>query len=345
MPEPTLGWKPVVAVWELTRADVRYRHCRPSLSDPSELTTAEALALLDQLRDLDPRALVLTGVEPTERPHLYDLVTEAVARGLRVEIAPRVTPFLTAQAIGRFSALGVGRIALGLDGSHAGLHDQLRGTPGSFAATCAAIAAVRAAGLPLEINTSVTRDTLHALPHTADLVAEIAPEVWSVFFMVPVRRAQAEQELGPRACERAFHFLRSWSEDTGLAVETPGAPAYRRVVLQGKGARGEPGRRRARAPVVNDGKGALFVSHTGDVYPSGFLPLAAGNVRETPVARLYRAHPLFRILRDESRLQGKCGMCAFRGVCGGSRARAFARTGNLLAEDPACAYEPTRTEA
>jgi radical SAM protein with 4Fe4S-binding SPASM domain len=345
--ERNLAWNPAVAIWEVTRAcDLCCLHCRASASparDPHELSTTEAFDLIGQLGELAPGVLVLAGGDPFRRPDLFAIIGEAVARGLRVAIAPSVTPLLTPPAIGRLADAGVVRIALSLDGPDAATHDRFRGTPESFAATLAAIGAVRAAGLPLQINTSLTRQTVEGLPRTADLVADLAPVLWSVFFVVPVGRARPEQQLGPDSCERVFHFLYEWSEGTGLAVKTTAAPAYRRVVLQREAARREPSRARPSRPLaVNDGKGFVFVSHTGEVYPSGFLPLTSANVREARLADIYRTSRLFRALREQWRLEGKCGICPFHSLCGGSRARAYATSGNFLASDPACAYEPPR---
>ncbi len=179
------------------------------------------------------------------------------------------------------------------------------------------------------------------LPATGARVAGLAPDLWSVFFVVPTGRAAPEQQIDADGAEAVFHYLYDWSERTGRAVKTTAAPAYRRVVLE----RAPSGGARAAAPPagpVNDGKGFVFVSHTGDVYPSGFLPLACGNVRQTSVAAIYHHSPVMRALRDERLLRGKCGVCPFRHVCGGSRARAYAATGDFLAEDPACAYVPPR---
>jgi radical SAM protein with 4Fe4S-binding SPASM domain len=260
-----------------------------------------------------------------------------------VALAPSVTPRLTAEAIARLADAGVQRIALSLDGPDAAVHDGLRGVDGAFVRTQEAIAAVRAAGVPLQINTSLDRRTVQSLPETAALVREIAPVLWSVFIVVPVGRAGQATQLDADTCERVFHFLYDWSQTTGLAVKTTAAEAYRRVVLQREAerARLEPGyRRRPAPPAVNDAKGFVFVSHTGDVSPSGFLPLVAGNVRRDDLGDVYRWSPLFRRLRDESLLEGKCGRCPFRSVCGGSRARAWATTGKPWAADPACAYEP-----
>jgi AdoMet-dependent heme synthase len=343
--ERSFAWNPAVAIWEVTRAcDLACRHCRASatpLRDPEELTAEEGLALIEQLEELDPGVLVLTGGDPFKRPDLDVLVSAAVERGLRVAVAPSVTPLLTAERIQRLADLGVCRIALSLDGPDGDTHDRFRGTFGSFDATRAAIAAVRAADVPLQINTSLTRATVEELPRTAAIVADVAPALWSVFVVVPVGRARLEPQLGPDACERVFDFLYAWSETTGLAVKTTAAPAYRRVVLQREAARRDRARpRRPRPSPVNDGKGFVFVSHRGDVQPSGFLPLTTANVRDERLADVYRRSRLFRALRDEDRLGGKCGVCPFRSLCGGSRARAYAMTGDFLAQDPACAYVP-----
>jgi radical SAM protein with 4Fe4S-binding SPASM domain len=336
---------PIVAIWEVTRAcDLRCVHCRADAiprRDPRELSTTDGLELIDQLAELAPGVVVLTGGDPLKRPDLFLLITAAIRRNLRVAIAPSVTPLLTRDTIARFAAAGVCRIALSLDGPDATTHDALRGTPGSFHATRAAIDNARAIGLPLQINTSLTRRTAWELPATGARVASLAPTLWSVFFVVPTGRAGRDDQLDPDAAEGVFHYLYDWEERTGLPVKTTAAPAYRRVVLARDARRPRQQRDRQRMLLaVNDGRGFVFVSHTGDVYPSGFLPLVCGNVRRTRLATIYRQSPLLRVLRDENLLGGKCGVCPFRTVCGGSRARAYATTGYFLAADPACAYVP-----
>jgi radical SAM protein len=340
-----LAHAPRVAIWEVTRAcALRCRHCRACAipkRDPDELGTAEAYDLIDQLCELAPGVLVLTGGDPLERPDLLSIVRVAVRRGLPVAVAPSVTPLLTADALRRLADAGVGRIALSLDGPDGATHDGMRGVPGSFVTTLRAMATVRALEIPLQLNTSLDAGTVDRLPATADLVAALSPELWSVFFVVAVGRAGLRQQLDAATCERVFHFLAAWSERTGVRVKTTAAPAYRRVVLQREAGRGRQGDARRVMPwAVNDANGFVFVSHTGDVQPSGFLPLVAGNVRRSRLATIYRTSPLFRALRDADRLEGKCGACSFRYVCGGSRARAFATTGNAFAEDPACVYQP-----
>lgn len=346
-PERNLAYAPMVAIWEVTRAcDLACTHCRAAArptADPGELTPVEALGLIDQLADLDPGVVVLTGGDPLKRPDLFPMIEAAIRRGLRIALAPSVTPLLTRTAVARLADAGVGRIALSLDGPDAATHDRMRGVPGAFARTLAAIDDVQAIGLPLQLNTSLTRDTVERLDETAALVAGFAPALWSVFVVVPTGRASAAAALDAAACERVFHFLYEWSDTHRLPVKTTAAEAYRRVVVtrEAERARRVPGYvRRPVPPAINDGKGFVFVSHTGEVQPSGFLPITAGNVRQQSLADLYRTAPLFRALRTETLLEGKCGRCRFRTLCGGSRARAFATTGNMHAADPACIYEP-----
>jgi radical SAM protein len=345
-----LARSPLVAIWETTRAcDLACIHCRASAKparDPAELSTAEGFDLLDQLQELAPRVLVLTGGDPLKRADLCTLVEAAVRRGLEPSIAPSVTPLLTDDAIRRLAAAGARRIALSIDGPDPASHDAFRGVPGSFDATLRAIATARATGLPLQINTSVTAVSAVRLRTLGRLVEQIRPALWSVFFVIPVGRALRTQQVEADVCERLLHWLYEWTERTGMAAKTTAAPAYRRVVLQREAARTRHDASRRRRPVppgVNDGKGFIFVSHRGDVFPSGFLPISAGNVRRDRLVDLYRRSPLFRDLRSPWKLGGKCGECAFQAVCGGSRARAYATSGDYLAEDPACAYQPPTT--
>lgn len=348
-PSMDFNQSPLVAIWETTRAcDLACVHCRASANaaaDPHELTTAEAEQLLEQLRELRPGVLVLTGGDPLKRADLLPLIRQAIAGGLSVAITPSVTPLLTQGAIEGLAKAGVSRIALSLDGPDSGAHDTFRGMPGAFAATLDAVRHVRAAGLPLQINTSLSSSTFHHLAALGELVAEIEPVLWSVFFVVPVGRAKQAQQLSADDCESTFYYLYDWSLAHGLAAKTTAAQAYRRVVLQRETERTRAGgTRRPHPPAVNDGKGFVFVSHTGDVYPSGFLPITVGDVLNQSVASLYRDHPFLQALRDPDRLEGKCGRCAFRSACGGSRARAYALTGNPFAEDPSCVFQPPTTQ-
>jgi radical SAM protein len=357
---------PFSVVWELTRAcDLRCRHCRASAQptpDPRELTTAEGRDLLRQIRALGSPVFVMTGGDPLKRPDLFALIEHAADIGLPVAVTPSGTSLLTAAALRRMRALGVQRIALSLDGPAATVHDGFRAQPGSFARTVRGAREAVGLGLPVQINTTVHRHNLHLMEATAALVADLSAAMWSVFFLVTVGRARTEDQLTAREFEDVFEFLYDLSRTASFGVRTTAAPHYRRYALQ-RHARERRDARAGSPPAdpgdrtrpwlaglagpratrgVTDGNGIVFVSHTGEVYPSGFLPLVAGSVRDTPLAEIYRASPVLRRLRDGKHLQGKCGICQFRTVCGGSRARAYAVTGDPMAEEPCCLYEPPR---
>ena len=334
-PSLDLSQSPIVTIWEVTQAcDLACLHCRASARpyrNPAELTTEEGLRLIDQAAELGTRLFVFTGGDPLKRPDLYRLIRHAAELGLHPSITPSATPLLTDEAIQAMAEAGADAVALSLDGDDAELHDSFRGWSGSFAQTIRAAAAVRRAGLRLQINTTVTRHNVHRLEAIAERVAELGAMRWSVFFLVPVGRGAALPVLSAEEHERVYEWLVEFEERAPFAVKATEAPAFRRVRMQ----RG----RRPGLP-ISDGRGFCFISHTGEVYPSGFLPVSAGNVRDAALSELYRNSPLFRALRDPSRLKGRCGVCPFRDVCGGSRARAYAMTGDYLAEEPTCAFDP-----
>jgi radical SAM protein len=360
VPEFDFSTTPFTVIWEVTRAcDLRCVHCRASAQPfrhPLELSTNEGYALLDEIRALGSPVFVITGGDPLKRDDLFDLIAYGAQRGLAVSVTPSGTGLLAATAVQRMADHGVKRIALSLDGADAPTHDQLRQQPGSFEWTVRGARAAVDRGIPIQINTTVTRRNLPQLEAIVATVTGLSPVMWSVFFLVTVGRAQAADQLSSGEYERVFAFLYDLSSRVPFAVRTTAAPHYRRFVLQRERERRRAGHAAA-IPLrlagmtgsvprphrgVTDGNGLVFISHTGDVYPSGFLPIRIGNVRQAPLAELYRTAPLLRQLRDPEALEGKCGRCEFRYVCGGSRARAFASTGNPLAEEPLCIYEPVR---
>jgi radical SAM protein with 4Fe4S-binding SPASM domain len=323
---------PLTVAWEITRAcPLRCVHCRADAQhrrDPRELTTSEGLDLIAQAAEMGTRVFVITGGDPLARHDVFDLLTAARDSGMHVGISPSVTPRLTADALAHAVAAGAGTVHLSLDGANADTHDGFRGVPGSFVRTLTSIDAAHAAGARLQIGTSVSRRTVRDLPGIVPLLNGRV-DLWTLFFLVPTGRAQAEDLLDAASHERVLRWL--VDADLPCPARTIAAPTYRRVLAQ----HGRPV-----GPPVNDGNGFAFVSHIGDVCPSGFLQVAAGNVRDAPLSHWYRDSSLFRGLRDPERLGGKCGICEFRRVCGGSRARAWALTGDALAADPTCAYEP-----
>ncbi len=350
---PDFDRRPLVAVWETTQAcDLACLHCRAEAQaarNPGELDTQEARRLLDDVRDLDPGVLVLSGGDPMKRPDLFDLLSYARWKGIRVAMTPSVTPLLTDDAIRRLATAGLVRIAFSLDGSSARIHDRFRGTPGAFDRTLEVVRVAREAGMSVQINTTISRDNLADLPAMAAHLRDWDLVLWSLFFLVPVGRGRILPPISPEQYEEVFAWLWSLRQQVGFEIKTTEAPHYRRFVMRalkedhskaaGYGS-GTPGRFRYASMNVNDGRGFVFVSHTGEVYPSGFLPITVGNVRTSKLADLYRNAPLMRDLRNPDRLEGKCGCCEFRRICGGSRARAYAATGNPFAAEPDCLYRP-----
>jgi len=378
-----VGNRPFLVLVELTRAcELACRHCRAEAKrerDPDELTTTEIAAILDDLGSLgSPRPIVVfTGGDPLMRPDLIELVRHGVDAQLAVAVAPAGTPHATPAVLGELRRAGVSTVSFSLDGARASTHDSFRLTQGSFNWTVAACTAARRAGLRVQLNTTVTEETAHELPEVLDLARRLGVSLWSVFFLVPMGRGKALRPLSAEGIEDVLEFL--FEAAAVIPLKTTEAPQYRRIVLRhGSGAPsgtaergalyaelhdrlgglGIPLRVRAdgitaasgaghrRPPlVVGDGQGVVFISSRGDVQPSGFLPLVAGNVRDRPLAEIYADSELFRSLRDPEQLRGRCGRCEYRDSCGGSRARAFAANGDPLAEDPGCPYEPGSTPA
>lgn len=333
--------QPHLVAWELTRAcQLRCRHCRAQAiteRNALELSTREITAVLDHMAaSFHPLPiLILTGGDPLERPDLSDIITAGRERGFPVALAPSATPRLTPHVIEDWARLGVNAISLSLDGATADVHDAFRGVRGTFARTMQLARSVTQAGVKLQINTSVCMQTVRDLTRIGDLVEDLDVSSWEVFFVVPTGRARtAAWPLGPQSQELALHWLVGYRRRAAFRVTAVAAPQLWRIVLQTRTGGG------ARGPAIRDAQGFAFIDHCGSVFPSGYLPLAAGNVRYDGFADIYRQSPLFLALRDPAQLKGKCHICPFRFVCGGSRARAYAISGDPLAQDPGCPYIP-----
>jgi radical SAM protein with 4Fe4S-binding SPASM domain len=328
----------MVVIWEATRAcSLACRHCRASAMRhpaPDELAGEEAKALLRQVAAIQPAIFVITGGDPLERADLFELVAYARGLGLGVSLAPSATPLLDRAAVERLAALGCRGVQLSLDGADAATHDRFRGHSGTFARTLQACQFVRAAGLPLTVATTVTRWNVEQLADIYQLVQTLEPVRWSVFFLVPTGRARWDESVAPEVAEAVLLWLHMLSREAPFTLKTTEAPQVRRFLAADPGSPPE-------AATVADGRGFVFVSAAGDITPSGFLPLPAGNVRRDDLLQVYREHPLFRSLRDPDALRGpRCRRCSYRRVCGGSRSRAYAATGDPLGDDPLCAYVP-----
>ncbi|GGK35968.1 radical SAM protein [Caldalkalibacillus thermarum] len=282
-------------------------------------------------------------------------------------MTPSATPLVTKEAIRKAKEVGLSRWAFSLDGSTAEVHDAFRGTSGSYDLTMRAIDYLRELDLPLQINTTVSRYNVHDLQNIAELLKKLDVVLWSVFFLVPTGRGRKEDMISPVEHEKVLNWLYELSLEAPFDIKTTAAQHYRRVVIQSKrraakekiNADSQPAYEEAlnkgkinprdglgRAPQgVNDGNGFVFISHIGDVYPSGLLPVRCGNVREQPLAEIYRESPVMKALRNPDQYKGKCGVCEFNKICGGSRSRAYAVTGDYLESEPYCVYIPPKWRA
>jgi len=366
--------RPFIVIWEVTRAcQLVCTHCRADAirtRNPFELSTDQGRKLLDDLAAFGtPRPLVvLTGGDPFERPDLPELVAHGTSLGLSMALSPSVTPRLTREVLVELHDAGAKAVSLSLDGASAATHDAFRGVNGVFDDTMIAARMVREVGYRLQINTTVTHDTVHELPGILKTVLDLGTTLWSVFFLVPTGRGKLLNALTAAEEEEVLHWLHDVSDL--VAIKTTEAPHYRRIAIQRAAVDGrvdidtafpvgplraslreateqvltgeEPRRRRPRAPIdVNSGRGFAFVDHVGLVYPSGFLPVSVGSVHEQSFPEIYREAQLLQELRTPDLFGGRCGHCEFRTVCGGSRSHAYAVTGDPLAEDPSCGYQPS----
>lgn len=303
--------------------------------------------------------LVATGGDVLMRADLDHLTAAARKRRLPLALAPSVTPLLNPSRVAALRRLGVRVASISLDGASAAVHDRVRGIEGHFEATLAAIRMLRAQRIVVQVNTLVMRDTVSDLPRIVRIAQEAGTSIWEVFFLIQVGRGAGLQALDASENEQVCHLLLDASR-YGMVVRTVEAPFFRRVVAE-RIAGGEPapgdlyeelhGRLvaelgtplaapRAQTKGTRDGNGVIFVAHDGTITPSGFLPLELGNVRKDTLTSIYRRHPLLREIRS-AHFGGRCGSCRYRHICGGSRARAYAATGDPLGEDPGCAYVPS----
>ena len=353
-PQMDFNQAPFLVIWEVTRAcDLACVHCRAEAQespDPRELTTEEGYALLDEIRRFGKPMFVFTGGDPLKRPDIFDLAAYAREIGLYPSLSPSGTPLLNRENIERAAKAGVNTLSISIDAPTPESHDAFRGVPGSFELSARAARTVRELGLRLQINTVVTAYNVDMLDAMADLVTDLGAQRWEVFFLVPTGRGETLERAPAQRYELVAHWLYDQAGQRDFHITAVEAQHYRRVVLErlAQEQRRDPlevlsesrsGHGRF-LPGMNSGNGFVFISHIGEVYPSGFLPAVAGNVRTDSLVDVYRHHPMFLDLRNPDELRGRCGRCPYREICGGSRARAYAVTGDYLAEDPFCVYQP-----
>jgi radical SAM protein len=345
---------PLLVIWEVTQAcDLACVHCRSSVQPErhrDELSTEEGRELLNGVKRFGNPLMVFTGGDPLKRSDLYDLARHSVSLGLRTNITPSATPLLTAEAIDEFKNCGISRMAISLDGPDAPTHDAFRQVGGTYDRAMLALHHARSIRLETQIQTTVTRRNLSQLGRIGERVAEVEAKMWSLFFPISTGPTALQEDLTSEEYEKIFEFLYEISKVAPFEVKTTEGLHYRRYIAQrlkaehgGRG--GVNGRLLWRTTAVSDGRGFVFISHTGEIYPSGFLPVSGGNVRNDSLIDVYQNSNLFRILREPLAKVGKCSYCEFNKICGGSRARAYALTGNYLEADPRCCYQPSQPQA
>ena len=347
---------PFTIAWEVTRA-CAYAcvHCRADAMhtpDPNELKTDESLRLIDRLADFGSPILVFTGGDPMMRKDLYELIAYATQKGLRCSLTQTATALPTTARLEKVRAAGIRRIALSLDAPRPEIHDDFRQVKGSWQRTMDILHRAQAIGLSVQVNTTVAKHNVDILDEMIPFLQEVGAVQWSLFFLVPTGRAQASNMISAQEHERVFNWLYDLSKTAPFDIKSTAAPMYRRVAIerrraeldcdqpvtfQGAGFQYADGLNRPTRG-VNDGNGFLFISHVGDIQPSGFLPLTAGNVRTDDVVEVYRHSRLFTDLRNPDKIKGRCGICVYRDLCGGQRGRAYGMTGDYLESDPACIY-------
>jgi heme b synthase len=341
-----------MVAWEVTRrCNLACVHCRASsLCGPytGELTTDEGKGLLDDIAAFSNPVIILTGGEPLLRPDIYELAAYGDRKGLRMVLATNAT--LVTEAIARnMLDAGIKRVSVSIDGLDAARHDGFRGVPGAFEGALAGIEAMKKAGMEFQINTTITQANLAQIEGILELALRLGAAAHHLFLLVPTGRGRdlADQEISPQDYEKTLHWFHERSLTCPIQLKATCAPHYHRIYHQRKKAAPVP----AGAPSDGHpfqamtrgcmgGSSFCFVSHTGQIQPCGYLELDCGQLREKSFADIWKYSDIFRNLRDLQQLKGKCGHCEFMRVCGGCRARAYEITGDYLAEEPFCVYEP-----
>jgi heme b synthase len=347
-PPPTSALAPNVIAWESTRAcNFACVHCRAKaqkLPDPNQLTTQEALSLVDQIAELCKPVLIISGGDPLQRKDIFEIALHASSRGIRVVMSPSGSD-ITPDIIKKMKASEVKMISISLDGSKPEIHDNFRQVPGAFELAIKNMSYARQGNLPFRINTTVTQHNIGDLSGILKLVAEVGAQEWDVFMLVPTGRGKVEMEISPRQYEETLQFIYTASQTSPIPIKMTCAPQYMRVAAQRQ--QNEPTQpansgRHTGGRGCMAGNGFCFISHIGEVFGCGFLPIPAGNIRLQSFQQIYQQSPLFVELRNHGLLKGKCGACEYKKICGGCRARALSVHKSHLAEEPYCVYTPQK---
>ncbi|MFH1069196.1 MAG: radical SAM protein [Candidatus Glassbacteria bacterium] len=351
-----LGHQLRLVFWETTAGcNLTCRHCRrldicgTGLA-PGDMETEEALRFVEDIAAFARPILVLSGGEPLIRKDIFRIARRAADLGLPVALATNGV-LIDDTLADRIVASGVRRVAISFDGATPEVHDEFRGLPGSFDLAVAGFRRLKARGMNLQVNSTIARHNDHQLDQIVTLAKALGADALHFFMLVPVGcgvELSRSQQLTPERYEEVLNWVYDKTlENPGLQIKATCAPHYFRIILE-RGGRDMLTKGHGHGTLHQMTRGCLagtavcFVSHKGQVFPCGYLPVEAGNVRETPFREIWSESSLFATLRDTGNLTGKCGLCEYKNVCLGCRARSFGETGDYLAEEPYCTYEPKR---
>jgi heme b synthase len=336
--------------WELTReCNLACVHCRASSECgpyPGELTTDECLRVMDEIATESKPIIILTGGEPLLRPDIFDLARHGSDKGFRMVMATNGT-LITEETIKKMKASGIQRISISLDGPDEETHDAFRKVNGAFQGSLRGIEMAKKGGLEFQINTTITQANLHLIAEILHLAVVLGAKAHHLFFLVPTGRGKElrDQEISASDYEKTLHWFDEQRDQVPLQLKATCAPHYYRILRQ-------RARKERKKIIPRDSgldamtRGCLggisfcFISHVGQVQPCGYLEVTCGNVREKPFQEIWATSEIFKNLRNTDGYKGKCGRCEFRNVCGGCRARAYETSGDYMAEEPYCIYEP-----
>ncbi|MGC8546421.1 MAG: TIGR04053 family radical SAM/SPASM domain-containing protein [Thermoplasmata archaeon] len=357
--------KPILIFWETTKAcDLACKHCRASAITnalPDEMNVDQSINFINQIKDFGPPypVLILTGGDIMKKNGLEIILQKTKELGIPVSMSPSATPLLNENAFEMMKRYGVKSLSLSLDGARAETHDWLRGIDGTYERTIRLSKEIISRGFTLQINTAVFRRNVYELPYILKILIDNRIKTWEVFFLIKTGRGIDREDLNADEYEDVNNFL-EFASRYGIVIRTVESPIFRRIMFERQSSEynggqtykslvektkeilgGPSGKVMGHTSNTRDGKGIIFVSHNGDVNPSGFLPLKLGNVKEKSIVEIYQNNEILRKLRDPSNFKGRCGACEYGDICGGSRSRAYSYYGDIFQEDPRCSYIPS----
>ena len=346
---------PRLIAWEITRnCNLSCKHCRASATMgpySNELEIESCKKLLDQVAELGKPIIILTGGEPLLRKDIFDIAAYGTQKGLRMVMAPNGT-LINHEIALKLKSSGIQRISISIDGPDAESHDEFRGVEGAFEGAMQGIRHALDVDLPFQINTTVTQINLKAIPHIQDLAIKLGAVAHHIFLLVPTGRGKyiADQSISAKEYEQTLNWFYDQREKTSIELKATCAPHYYRILRQnakkeGKTVNFQTHGLDAVTRGCLGGTHFCFISYQGIVQPCGFLDLNCGDITKQNFQDVWLNSPIFKSLRDYDQLKGKCGICEYRRFCGGCRARAYEATGDYLAEEPLCTYQPSKNRS